>query len=173
MRIGNFNPQDHVAENDMVDDAQIINDIEDKIQENIEDDITLDQTEKESVIKARKGQGVFRRKVEQIESRCRVTGLSDTRLLIASHIKPWRACETSAERLDGANGLLLAPHIDRLFDKGLITFECDGKVDVSSTLDDGVVECLGLEPALEQGVAAFSKYQDVYLDYHRDRIFLP
>ena len=173
MQIGKFDPLEHVAEIEMADDIQIIDSIENRIQANIEADITLDQTEKESVVKARKGQGVFRRNVEQLESCCRVTGLEDKRLLIASHVKPWRACETSAERLDGANGLLLAPHIDRLFDKGLITFECDGKVNVSSTLDDKAVGCLGLEAALKHGVAAFSKLQDIYLDYHRDRVFLP
>ena len=180
VRIGNFDPRNHVADIDMADDAQIIDKIEDTIQKiedtiqaNIEANDTIDQTEKDSVIKARKGQGVFRRKVERIQSCCRVTGLSDPRLLIASHIKPWRLCKTSAERLDGDNGLLLAPHIDRLFDRGLITFEYGGKVDVSSTLDDEVIGCLGLEAALEQGVAKFTRYQDAYLGYHRDRIFLP
>ena len=41
--------------------------------------------------------------------------------LNARHIKPWRDA-SDAERLDGANGLLLAPHIDHLFDEGCITF---------------------------------------------------
>jgi hypothetical protein len=49
--------------------------------------------------------------------------------------KPWRVCATATERLDGANGLLLAPHVDRLFDRGLIAFEASGRVLVSSRLD--------------------------------------
>ncbi|MGM5000125.1 HNH endonuclease [Tardiphaga sp. 538_B7_N1_4] len=39
---------------------------------------------------------------------------------------------TATERLDGANGLLLAPHVDRLFDRGLISFQASGEVLVSS-----------------------------------------
>jgi hypothetical protein len=51
-----------------------------------------------------------------------VTGLAITELLRASHIKPWAARDTDAERLDVFNGLLLAPHCDALFARGFITF---------------------------------------------------
>jgi len=50
-----------------------------------------------------------------------VTGLAMSKLLRASHIKPWAACAADAERLDVYNGLLLAPHLDALFDAGLIS----------------------------------------------------
>lgn len=53
--------------------------------------------------------GVFRKRVLDFEPVCQITGLATPTLLIASHIKPWRACGTPAERLDGANGLMLAP----------------------------------------------------------------
>ena len=132
----------------------------------------LDETEAREVINARRGQGTFRRNVEQIMNRCRVTGLEDNRLLIASHIMPWRACQTSHERLDGSNGLLLAPHIDRLFDKGLISFERDGRLLVSDSLDEITIERLCLRDVLERGVEAFSEAQDNYLDYHRNNVFL-
>ena len=55
---------------------------------------------------ARKGQAQFRDAVIAIETKCRVTKISQTDLLIASHIKPWRYCDNK-ERLDGNNGLLL------------------------------------------------------------------
>jgi hypothetical protein len=42
-------------------------------------------------------------------------------MLIASHIKPWRDC-TEEERLHPANGLLLATHVDKLFDRFLLSF---------------------------------------------------
>jgi len=172
MHLGAFNPEPAAEDQSIADDETIIEGIEDKIQANIETDATLDQTEIEAVVKARKGQGAFRRNVVQIESRCRVTGLEDKRLLIASHIKPWRACETAQERLDGANGLLLAPHIDRLFDIGLISFEKSGGVHVSGTLDAQTKDCLGLSRAIAEGVGAFSGAQDAYLSYHRDSVFL-
>lgn len=74
----------------------------------------LPATEKEQLIKARRGQGVFRTRLESIEDSCRLTGATNTRMLVASHIKPWRDC-SNVERLDGNNGLLLSPHVDKLF----------------------------------------------------------
>lgn len=69
----------------------------------------LDQTTREQLTRARRGQGLFRRRVLSKEAVCRVTGVKTPSLLIASHVKPWRACETVAERLDGFNGLMLTP----------------------------------------------------------------
>ena len=69
----------------------------------------------------RGGARVFRANVLLREEACRVTRVNEPRHLKASHIKPWRDA-TDAERLDGANGLLLSPHIDHLFDEGYITF---------------------------------------------------
>ncbi|MFE8730531.1 HNH endonuclease, partial [Aeromonas hydrophila] len=83
---------------------------------------TLNATEKQQLVKSRRGQGIFRANLEKVELACRVTGVTNTALLIASHIKPWSRCANNAERLDGNNGLLLSPHIDKLFDRGWITF---------------------------------------------------
>ena len=74
-------------------------------------------TFKEQLIKARRGQGVFRSNVLLTEETCRVTRVGDPKHLRASHIKPWKVAN-DAERLSGFNGLLLSPHIDHLFDKG-------------------------------------------------------
>jgi hypothetical protein len=72
-------------------------------------------TEKEQLVLARRGQGIFRKRLERVEKRCRLTGVDNPRSLIASHIKPWRS-SSDTEKLDGYNGLLLAPHVDKLFD---------------------------------------------------------
>ena len=66
-------------------------------------------TFREQLVRARRGQGVFRANVLLREEACRVTRVNEPRHLKASHIKPWRD-GTDAERLDGANGLLLSPH---------------------------------------------------------------
>jgi hypothetical protein len=78
-------------------------------------------TFREQIVRSRRGQGVFRANVLLREDACRVTHVSEPRHLKASHIKPWRDA-TDAERLDGANGLLLSPHSDHLFDEGYFTF---------------------------------------------------
>lgn len=73
-------------------------------------------TEGDALTKARLGQGLFRQRVAKQEPIYRVTGLARQEFLIASHIKPWRDCDHQ-ERLDGANGLPLSPHVDKLFNR--------------------------------------------------------
>jgi hypothetical protein len=65
--------------------------------------------------------------VAELEPACRVTGLERQQFLVASHIKPWRDCDNS-ERLSGANGLLLSPHVDKLFDRHWISFDAFGEL---------------------------------------------
>lgn len=125
-------------------------------------------TQKQQLVKARRGQGVFKANVRLNEQRCRVTGVADPKFLIASHIKPWRDC-SDQEKLDGCNGLLLSPHIDRLFDGGLISFNDDGAILHSSQLPTEVWSAWGLD--VVKSVGAFNPAQCLFLDYHRGCIF--
>ncbi len=154
-------------------DDDFIRRSEEFVQRAIQNDVSLSETEKLELIRARRGQGTFRRNVERVESHCRVTGLNVPNLLVASHIKPWRVCRSGTERLDGNNGLLLAPHVDRLFDKGLISFEDNGTILVSDALSLETIEKLGLCAALNRKAGAFNKAQAGYLNHHRRVIFLP
>lgn len=130
---------------------------------------TLEVTEKLQVIKARIGQGLFRSNLEVIEPACRVTGVTNKSLLIASHIKPWSKCDNNAERLDGNNGLLLSPHIDKLFDRGWITFTDSGDLLCAEPSIEQALQQWGVE--LPLNVAPFEPKQARYLAYHRDEIF--
>ena len=101
-------------------------------------------TEREALTKARLGQGLFRHRVAEQEPICRVTGLARQVFLIASHIKPWRD-STHAERLDGANGLLLSPHVDKLFDRHYwISFDTDGQLIWQHEAAGDALRCWGL-----------------------------
>jgi len=81
-----------------------------------------------SYLPTRIGQGSYRRRIVQIWGGCcAVTGNPYTDLLIASHCKPWNISNDS-ERLDGNNGLLLTPGIDKLFDRGVISFDDEGRL---------------------------------------------
>ena len=82
------------------------------------DDSSIPETDRLAIIRARKGQGLFKERVGKIESKCRVSDVVNAVHLIASHCKPWRD-STNEERLNGENGLLLTPSIDHLFDHGL------------------------------------------------------
>lgn len=125
-------------------------------------------TEKQQLIKARRGQGIFRDRVEAIETTCRMTGVNDKRFLIASHIKPWRA-SNNVEKLDGSNGLLLSPHVDKLFDKGWFSFSDDGKVLCANDEIRRLMIQWGLNP--DKHVGAFNLKQRKYLAYHRAAIY--
>ncbi|WP_221899471.1 HNH endonuclease [Pseudomonas sediminis] len=126
----------------------------------------LTETEKEQLGKARIGQGLFRWRVLQVEPRCRITGVQDPAFLIASHIKPWRESD-NVERLDGRNGLMLAPHVDKLFDRGWISFENNGDLIVTEGASS-ILEAWKIDPTLNVG--AFSREQTVYLEHHRNFI---
>ena len=84
-----------------------------------------DETERGALVKARIGQGRFRAGIVEawrVGEACALTGLAVPEMLVASHIKPWREC-SNAERLDPMNGLLLAAHVDKLFDRFLLSFD--------------------------------------------------
>jgi putative restriction endonuclease len=134
-------------------------------------DAALTASVRDRQVKARRGQSLFRFRVFQIEMACRLTGIANPDLLIASHIKPWRLCETTHERLDGANGLLLTPHVDRLFDRGLISFSDQGEVLRSAGLAGDDLARLGLDLACRRNVGSFSPKQRAYLEYHRRSVF--
>ena len=127
-------------------------------------------TEAERLVVQRVGQEVFREGLlDYWEGRCAITGLAVPELLRASHIKPWAACESDAERLDAFNGLLLAPHLDAVFDKGFVTVADDGNVLVSDQLSAAARDRLGLDSPLRVSRLTWSHHE--YLSYHRERVF--
>ena len=129
-------------------------------------DPSISATEKQSLVKSRVGQGLYRSRLQTIEACCRVTGVSDSRLLTASHIKPW-SVSSDAEKLDGNNGLFLSPHIDRLFDRGLISFSNSGELLLSESVDLDQLSRWGIEENINVG--SFNSLQCQYLAWHRER----
>ncbi|HVZ21197.1 MAG TPA: HNH endonuclease [Vicinamibacterales bacterium] len=125
-------------------------------------------TFREQLVRARRGQGVFRANVLLREDACRVTRVAEPRHLKASHIKPWRVA-TDAERLDGANGLLLSPHIDHLFDEGYITFSPQQELVVVPEVRNKLLDAWGIDAGVRVG--EFTREQNAYLEYHRVNVF--
>jgi putative restriction endonuclease len=157
--------------------------LDDAVERRLAADLSLEATVRESVIQARRGQGRFRRNVEKLERACPLTGVTNPALLIASHIKPWRACNSIEERLDGQNGLLLTPDADLLFDRGFISFRDEGAVLVSRRVDHEDLRRLGLKhiawSQFEVSEAGLPWVQSVgrperasYLAYHRSEVFI-
>lgn len=127
----------------------------------------LNKTEKLQQVLARIGQGQFRQTLLQMWHGCPVTGCKMDSILRASHIKPWRAC-SDVEKLDPFNGLLLVPNLDSAFDQGLITFDHDGKLILSSKLKAKEAQILGIKPKTQ--IKLHKKHQP-YLEYHRRSVF--
>lgn len=123
-------------------------------------------TEAERVVVQRVGQNLFRAALlDYWQGRCCVTGLAVPELLRASHIKPWAACESDNERLDVFNGLLLAPHLDALFDVGLMTVRDHGATELAPELTSEHRAKLGLPMAGE--VKGLRPEHRRYLRFHR------
>ena len=144
---------------------------EDKIEKSIELDRKIPETERETLVKARRGQGKFRTDLLSIEYACRVTGVDNPTHLVASHTKPWRDC-TNDERLDPENGFMLTPTIDHLFDRGFISFENNGKLIISRVAQEESMKKIGLTYDNAVNVGNFTEGQKHYLDWHRDSILL-
>ena len=127
-------------------------------------------TEAERLVVQRVGQNLFRAALlDYWQGRCGVSGLAVPVLLRASHIKPWAACSSDDERLDVFNGLLLAPHIDALFDGGWISFSDDGCVLISPALPESAQDYFGL--SLKWVIHDIRPQHDHYLTFHRHHQF--
>jgi hypothetical protein len=104
--------------------------------EQIQNDKQISETTRQALINARLGQGQFRADLERRwNGLCAVTGCGISAMLRASHIKPWSK-SSNRDRLNPSNGILLAAHLDALFDCRLISFADDGTMLVSAQVAD-------------------------------------
>lgn len=125
--------------------------------------------DRETIIKARIGQGVFRTRLINFWGGCSVTGCDCLEILVASHIKPWRDC-VGKEAIDPSNGLLLLPNLDRAFDRGLISFDDSGKILLSERLNKALADNLGITSTMSLQ-KSITGYHQEHLQFHRERIF--
>ena len=126
---------------------------------------TTSITEKSSLIKARIGQGGFRKSLIDLWQGCAVSSSKEEQLLVASHIKPWKD-SNSQERLDKFNGLLLVATIDKAFDSGLISFSDSGDILISSKFKEPNKACI--DPTMKVSLADENL---PYLKYHRKHVY--
>lgn len=128
----------------------------------------IPQTSKAVYILQRIGQNIFRKELLTKFEKCPLTGIRLNELLRASHIKPWRI-SSDAERLDSANGILLAAHVDILFDKGLISFDDEGNLLTKNTEVDTLLEQMNIQTRKIDLPIESRKY----LKWHRDSFNYP
>jgi hypothetical protein len=133
-------------------------------------------TETTASVKARRGQQFFRQAIlNAYDVRCCISGISVPRLLVASHIKPWR--DFPDERLNPRNGLCLSSLHDAAFDNGLITLDKDLRLMLHKRLKSYFPQ-----PTLELNFVPFegkpirlpeklAEPDAEFLEYHRRIIF--
>ena len=136
----------------------------------------LGSTETMASVRVRRGQQFFRQTVlNSYGVRCCISGINVPRLLVASHIKPWR--DFPKDRLDPRNGLCLSSLHDAAFDAGLITLDKELNLVLSKRLRSYFPQV-----ALEQSFVPFEGNpirspekialpDPMLLRYHREKIF--
>lgn len=142
---------------------------ENKIIESINKNQRISQSEKEKISSSRIGQGKYREALLSECPFCPVTMVSDDRLLIASHIKPWRMCD-DFEKTDPKNGFMLTPTIDFLFDKGFISFSDDKQMLLSPWISKITYKNLNLIENKKYSMLNIEG-RETYLSFHRNNIF--
>jgi len=133
-------------------------------------------TEASALVRVRRGQQFFRQTILRAYGvRCCISGLNIPELLVASHIKPWRAFPS--ERLNPRNGLCLSKLHDAAFDCGLIAIDTEFRVILSQRIRDFLPQ-----PTIEENFLEFEGTQirspektaqpeEKFLTFHREAIF--
>ena len=129
--------------------------------------LNVDGASKKAFINIRVNQGTFRDKLLKKYNRCCLCGVENQTLLIASHIKPWAESEPK-EKLDVNNGFLMCPNHDKLFDKGYITFDDNGKIIISDRLTENDKVFLNVDSRMQ---IELTKSNKKYLKFHRENVF--
>jgi putative restriction endonuclease len=133
-------------------------------------------TDAKALIRVRRGQQFFRQTIlSSYGVRCCISDINVPRLLVASHIKPWR--DFPNERLNPQNGLCLSSLHDAAFGAGLITVDEKFTVLLSPKLKSYLPSA-----ALEHNFTPFEERQirlpkkvaepnPAFLWYHHKKIF--
>lgn len=122
----------------------------------------------------RVGQEKYRKAVIDHMPQCPFSKITDERLLIASHIKPYNICmkeKREDQALDYLNGLALSPTYDRLFDQGYISFANEGELICGTQLSAYTWEKLNINPNAKNKMRIFPENREEYLEFHRKYVF--
>ncbi len=144
-----------------------------KLLEKEEEDVIDSQIEiaqKSKIRQARVWQWEYRRRLLEQMPNCPITGVSDERFLIASHIKPW-AKSNEKEKIDPYNGFMFTPNIDRLFDQGFISFTSQQKMIISPWVSPMNRKRFWISEDKEYPLLQIWWKRLEYLDFHQSSIF--
>lgn len=147
-----------------------------QVSEELPNDLIVESIEGQSEKKStyRVGADKYRRAVIKHMPQCPFTQITDERLLIASHIKPYIVCirdNKEEQAIDHLNGLALSPTYDKLFDQGYITFTNNGELVCGTQLSPYTWEQLNINPNSKNKLRIYPEDRESYLEYHRQNVF--
>lgn len=123
------------------------------------------ETQQRRFVNTRVGQGAYRKRIiHRWEYKCAVTSFNKLDVLIASHIIPW-ADSNDIQRLDVNNGILLSPTYDALFDRNLISFENNGRIILSESIEYEAYKKIGVTG--HEKIRSLNGENHRYLEQHR------
>lgn len=124
----------------------------------------------ESSVRDAAAQAKYREKLLEECPFCPITKISDERLLIASHIKPY-AVSDKKEAFDPKNGFILSPLFDKLFDQGFISFDRNKCMMVSNWLSPSNQKNCQVKSGVLIQHLPLDEEREKYLQYHRQFVF--
>lgn len=128
----------------------------------------LAETEAEAKTIVRLGHQRFRHELMPLwDHKCALCGIGLTELLQASYAKPWKD-STNSERIDPNNGILLCRNHDALYNNGLIAFDGQGKIHISSSIPEEDYGKLGLNGKMRVNRTEGNK---PFLKWHKRCVF--
>ncbi|MFJ7746598.1 HNH endonuclease [Peribacillus sp. NPDC097295] len=129
----------------------------------------LAETESEAKMKIRCGQQKFRKLVMPLwNHHCPLCGIGMAALLKTSHAKPWKD-STDEERLNPYNGLVLCYNHDALYEKGLITFDGQGRIHISQQIPEEEYDMYRLGKSIKIAIHPENK---PYFKWHKKNVFV-
>lgn len=131
-------------------------------------DVAAGQLSDERGNARRIGQERYKNAVMEIFPKCVVTGVTDSNLLMACHIKDYAVCN-KREMYDKYNGFTMTPTIHKLFDLGYLTFNENGDMVLSDFLRNYDRRCLNLDRKVR---VILREEHKGYLKWHNDNIFI-
>jgi len=133
-------------------------------------------TTRQAEVEIRRKQYIFRRMVlSSYVGACCISGLSEPRLLVASHIMPWS--KSTENRLNPSNGLCLSVLHDKAYDTGLLTVLPDYSIAISPQvkkllndkfLQETLCSCDGGQIVLPEKFLPMPEL----LEWHNQNVFL-
>ena len=125
---------------------------------------TTEDIKKTAQVHVRNGQSNFRKRLIDYWQGSSIVNCKFDEVLVSSHIKPYKDCKTIEEKYDLFNGLLLTPNYDKLFDNHLISFNLQGNIMISKSINEADLKCLGIN---KNAIIKKEKFNEKHIEYLR------